>query len=73
MLSVTAGGSGGARCQSALRTIFVYLTGLILNTPAVQIGANYLGKFNDQGKQAIAAQVTAFVEWISFVKAGNRT
>ncbi len=50
IFSITAGPSGGARSQYDLRKIFVFLNGLVLAKPEVQIGANYAGKFNDKNE-----------------------
>ena len=50
-----------------------------MNQNEVQIGANYLGKFDDKGvlvdqtaKDAINGQVASFIDWITFIKAGAR-
>ena len=47
IFSVAGGNPGGARAQYDLRKIFVYFNALVMVTPEVQIGANYLNKFND--------------------------
>ena len=78
IFSVAAGNPGGARAQYDLRKILVFFNALVMNSAEVQIGANYLNKFNDQGelideagKKALVAQASAFVDWIRFVKAGT--
>jgi chromate reductase len=75
--SCSQGPLGGARMQYHWRMSMTFLKAFIFGTPEVFVG-NAAAKFNkdtleltDQGtKDAVKAQLTAFVKFISRVKAG---
>ena len=72
-----AGGPGGMRSQDDLRKTLIYLNPIVMNTPEVCIGANYLkfdsdNKLTDDGAiQLVTKFMAAFVNWITFVKKGT--